>query len=108
MEVDVPRARWELCPHFTLHTRCTSRLTQMLAVALGPPGPDGLFRAGLEAALQALRGQREGVAALLDAVLGDPGVEWSAEREDAAARCGPGGCELCEPWEVWPPGLDWV
>ena len=28
----------------------------------------------------------QGVAALLDAVLGDAGVEWSAEREDAAAR----------------------
>ncbi len=37
-------------------------------------------------ALAALRTRREGVAALLDAVLGDPGVEWSAEREDAAAR----------------------
>ena len=58
----------------------------MLSAALGPSGPDGLFRSGFEAALGALRGQREGVAALLDAVLGDPGVEWSAEREDAAAR----------------------
>ena len=116
------------------------RLTQTLVNALGPPGPEGLFRAGLEAALLALRSRREvrgsvpilplplslfnleaalllalrlpahpssergsphthqrcsdftpppplqGVAALLDAVLGDAGVEWSAEREDAAAR----------------------
>ncbi|GAX80940.1 hypothetical protein CEUSTIGMA_g8375.t1 [Chlamydomonas eustigma] len=62
------------------------RLTQVLAVALGPVGPEGLFRTCLETGLTALRTRREGLAALLDAVLGDPGVEWSAEREDAAAR----------------------
>ena len=59
----------------------------MLVSALGPSGPDGLYRSGLESALAALRSRREGVTALLDSVLGDPGVDWSTEREDAAARC---------------------
>jgi hypothetical protein len=33
-----------------------------------------------------LRGGREGLAALLEAVLGDPLVLWGGEREAAAAR----------------------
>ena len=67
------------------------RLTQMLVSALGPSGPDGLYRSGLESSLAALRSRREGVTALLDSVLGDPGVDWSTEREDAAARCASDG-----------------
>jgi hypothetical protein len=38
----------------------------------------------------ALRRRREGFVALLDAVLGDPGVEWAAEREDQGTR------QVCE------------
>lgn len=64
----------------------SSRLTQSMVSGLGAPGPEGPFRAACEAALGALRSRREPLVALLDAVLGDPLVEWAAERGDAAAR----------------------
>eukprot|EP00955_Chlamydomonas_euryale_P076608 362725-Chlamydomonas_euryale.AAC.2 len=68
----------------TLFALCSH--DQMLSCALGVAGPDGAFRGAAEAALCALRARRDGAAALFDAVLADPGVEWAAEREDAAAH----------------------
>lgn len=73
-------------PHPTLPRNTPPRLTQTLVTALGATGVDGLFRVSCEAALSALRTRKDSAAALLDAVLADPGVEWAAEREDAAAR----------------------
>eukprot|EP00798_Chlamydomonas_sp_ICE-L_P024305 gene24305-9909_t len=62
------------------------RLTQALGAALGATGPEGMFRIGCETAMGVLRSRREAVVSLLDAMLADPLVEWSAELDDAATR----------------------
>jgi PI-3-kinase-related kinase SMG-1 len=62
------------------------RLTPLLQSALGPTGKEGAFRAACERVLCALRGAGAPLAALLELLLGDPGVDWAAEREAQAAR----------------------
>jgi hypothetical protein len=47
---------------------------------------EGDFKAGAEAVLCVLRKSRDTLSALLEAVLGDPLVEWGSDREAAAAR----------------------
>ncbi|KAF5836803.1 hypothetical protein DUNSADRAFT_5382 [Dunaliella salina] len=64
------------------------RLTQAVAAGLGAPGgtEGGAFKSAAEVALGALRARREALVGLLDAVLADPLVDWTSEREGMAAR----------------------
>lgn len=58
----------------------------MLSSALGVGGLEGEFTTCGEAVMGALRSRRDAISSLLDAVLSDPSVEWSVEREDHAVR----------------------
>eukprot|EP00775_Hariotina_reticulata_P008457 gene8457-8641_t len=62
------------------------RLTQMMQAALGPGGLPGPFTAAACQALLRLRGSSELLCGLLELLLKDPAVDWSAEREVHAAR----------------------
>jgi len=54
--------------------------------AFGVTGVEGLYRGSCQAVLTALRRNRQAVTLLMEAILGDPLVEWAPHREDAAAN----------------------
>eukprot|EP00879_Flechtneria_rotunda_P006639 GHRR01006978.1.p1 GENE.GHRR01006978.1~~GHRR01006978.1.p1 ORF type:complete len:1878 (+),score=874.03 GHRR01006978.1:131-5635(+) len=62
------------------------RLTQMMQVALGPGGLDGPFTAAACTVLDSLRSSSDLLTSLLELLLSDPAVDWSADREAHAAR----------------------
>lgn len=57
-----------------------------MQLALGATRAEGSFRQAAEAALAGLRRHATPLAALLEAVLCDPLVDWSAERELQSAK----------------------
>ncbi|XP_030212900.1 serine/threonine-protein kinase ATR [Gadus morhua] len=53
------------------------RLTHNMVHAMGPMGPEGLFRQACEVTLRLMRDQREPLMSVLKTFLHDPLVEWS-------------------------------
>lgn len=58
----------------------------LLQLGLGVTGVEGCFRAAAEATLAGLRSVASPLVGLLDVVLADSTVDWSAEREAVSAK----------------------
>jgi serine/threonine-protein kinase ATR len=56
------------------------RLTPNMVDAFGPSGSDGIYRAGLQTAMQTLRDNRDILLSVLEPFLKDPIIDWKRHR----------------------------